>query len=257
MFVRFFPLGIFIVVGGCCDGRSHRCRLGRTPPAELEKVQARQRFRPSNTTLLWQQICSWRWRTTAQTASRKLYLAPQVRWSQRTRKCIYFPRKKWAEPGPFRPTSFRYLGKTFGILVCFDGVYPYVSRDFSELDALKAHRVDTIVWSVGSMIPISVFGKSIAKSYNFSVIISEDSSLLTGSDSAGILSNTGVPYKTQKDFPLTPPSDYTGKGLHIRLASYWLAQHFILVFVKSATLENIFFKMQHTYVDIYLLLSPG
>ena len=136
-------------------------------------------------------------------------------------KMHLFPtEKKWAEPGPFRPTSFRYLGKTFGILVCFDGVYPYVSRDFSELDALKAHRVDTIVWSVGSMIPISVFGKSIAKSYNFSVIISEDSSLLTGSDSAGILSNTGAPYKTQNDFPLIPPSDYTGKGLHIRLASY-------------------------------------
>ena len=107
------------------------------------------------------------------------------------------------------------------ILVCFDGVYPYVSKDFSELDALKAHGVDTIVWSVGSMVPISVFGKSMAKRYNFSVIISEDSSLVTGSDSAGILSNTGAPYETQNDFPLIPPSDYTGKGfVYIRLASY-------------------------------------
>ena len=136
-------------------------------------------------------------------------------------KMHLFPtEKKWAEPGPFRPTSFRYLDKTFGILVCFDGVYPYVSKDFSELDALKSDGVDTIVWSVGSMVPISVIGKSIAKRYNFSVIISEDSSLVTGSDSAGILSNTGVPYETQKDIPLIPPKDYTGRGLHVRLATY-------------------------------------
>ena len=39
-------------------------------------------------------------------------------------KCICFPRKKWAEPGPFRPTSFRYLGKTFGILGLFRRCLP-------------------------------------------------------------------------------------------------------------------------------------
>ncbi len=136
-------------------------------------------------------------------------------------KIHLFPtEKKWAEPGPFQPTSFKFLGKTFGILICFDGVYPFVSRDFSQLDALKADGVDTIIWSVGSMVPIAHIGKAIANKYNFSLIISEDSSFVTGSDSANILSNSGLPYQTQKDFQLIPPSDYTGKGLHIRLASY-------------------------------------
>ena len=136
-------------------------------------------------------------------------------------KIHLFPtEKKFAEPGPFLPTHFNLFGKIFGILVCYDGVYPYISNNFSELNALKENNVDTIIWSAGSMVPIVHLGKLTATKYNFTIIASEDSSFVTGTDSAMILSKDGVPYDTQKDIPILPPKDYTGKNLHIRVVEY-------------------------------------
>lgn len=136
-------------------------------------------------------------------------------------KIHLFPtEKKWASKGPFRPTSFDYMGRRWGLLVCYDGVYPFVHSDWSELDALKAEGVETIVWSVGSMVPIGMIGGKIARRYNVSMVISEDVSVVTGaSHSASILSTDGSPFRSQKDFALQPPTGYRNHGLHIRMAT--------------------------------------
>ena len=136
-------------------------------------------------------------------------------------KIHLFPtEKKWASKGPFRPTSFDYMGRRWGLLVCYDGVYPFVHNDWSELDALKAQGVETIVWSVGSMVPIATVGGKIAKRYNVSLVISEDVSAITGaSHSASILARDGSPFQSQKDVALPPPAGYKNHGLHIRTAT--------------------------------------
>ena len=114
--------------------------------------------------------------------------------------------------------TFDILGRRWGILICYEGVYPYLHDDWSQLAALKAAGADTFVWSVGAVVPIAHYGSWTAVKYNVSMVISSDESFVTGTNSAAIVGSDGkVP--AQQDVPLQPPKYYTKGGLHVRLAT--------------------------------------
>ena len=104
-------------------------------------------------------------------------------------------------------------------MVCNDGVYPYYTGDWSEHKALKAQGVDTILWSVGGMVPIAHLSSDTAKKYQWNVVASEDVSVVTGSESAAIVGADGATFASQRDFNLQPPANYTQHELKIRVAT--------------------------------------
>lgn len=125
----------------------------------------------------------------------------------------------WFSAGPFAPTSFDLVGHRFGILICYEGIWPlFPGNNWAQMDALKAQGADTFVWNVGAMVPIAHAGSITARRYNVSVLASADSSSMTGDDSGVALGPDGKPLSTQKDVAVPPPDSYTAKGLHIRLA---------------------------------------
>lgn len=127
--------------------------------------------------------------------------------------------ESFASDGPFTPTVFELNNRRYGILVCNDGVYPYYTGDFSEVDALKKMGADTIVWSVGSFVPIAHLSSLSAKKYKWNVIVSEDVSPVTGPDSATIIGSDGSPLASQRDVAFNGPVNCTTTGLHVRLAT--------------------------------------
>ena len=107
----------------------------------------------------------------------------------------------------------------WGILVCNDGVFPYYTGDWSELDALKKQGADSIVWSVGGMVPIAHLSSSIAKKYQWNVIASEDVTIATGDESAALVGADGATFPSQHDVSFESPTNYTKQNLKVRLAT--------------------------------------
>jgi len=69
----------------------------------------------------------------------------------------------YAQPGPFEPTTFEMFGVRFGILICYEGVYPFLFKDWSQPDALKAMGADVFLWSIGGMVPDAVRRHALAR----------------------------------------------------------------------------------------------
>ena len=109
-------------------------------------------------------------------------------------------------------------GRRWGILVCNDGVYPYYTGDWSQLDDLKAQGADAFIWSVGGMVPIGDLGSHTARKYGVDLIASEDKSDATGSNSGQILGKDGKKLSSQRDVAFRAPAHYTASDLHVRLA---------------------------------------
>jgi len=79
---------------------------------------------------------------------------------------------KFASPGHELTVTFEMFGRKFGILVCYDGLYPFVSGNYSQLNAYKKQGVDTIVWSGGGPDPFNIFGPPIAKGWDVDIVAS-------------------------------------------------------------------------------------
>lgn len=78
------------------------------------------------------------------------------------------------DPGPFKPTSFVLDGTRFGLIICYEGLYPSLTGDWSQMEGLKAEGASAFTWSVGGMLPLGVTGGHMAKKFNVSVIASEN-----------------------------------------------------------------------------------
>ena len=39
-------------------------------------------------------------------------------------------------PGPFKPTVFEMFGITWGIIICYEGFYPSITGDYSQMEGL-------------------------------------------------------------------------------------------------------------------------
>ena len=89
-----------------------------------------------------------------------------------------FPNEKaeHISPGPFAPTTFvaPRSGKRWGVIICYEGLYAQLHRDWSQLDALKAAGADGVLWSIGSWLPDKEVGRSIARHVGLPVLASED-----------------------------------------------------------------------------------
>lgn len=72
---------------------------------------------------------------------------------------------KYVTAGPFQPTSFELFGRRWGIIICYEGVYPFISRDFSQMDGLVNQTARSWIWSIGSTVPIQTSLNSYAKRY--------------------------------------------------------------------------------------------
>jgi len=85
------------------------------------------------------------------------------------------------QPGPYNPTSISYLDTRFGLAICYEGFYPYVTRDFSQFESLKAMNVTTLLWSVGGSAISSALdedAKWLSSRFEMNVFASEDSEIL-------------------------------------------------------------------------------
>lgn len=76
--------------------------------------------------------------------------------------------------GPFKPTTFTLGGHTFGLIICYEGIYPDLTGDWSQMLALKSKHADTFLWSVGGAIPLSIAGGHMSRKFNVSLVGSED-----------------------------------------------------------------------------------
>lgn len=101
------------------------------------------------------------------------------------------------QPGPFAPTVFDAPnGKKFGLLICYEGLWAELHRDYSQLLALKAQGADAVLWSIGGLLPDKTVGKSLAKHSGLTIIASEDraeAAAIRGSDASKMAANVSVP----------------------------------------------------------------
>ena len=82
---------------------------------------------------------------------------------------------KFATPGPFSPTSFELVGVTFGLVMCYEGVYPTLTGDWSQLDALKNQGAEVLLWSIGGEVPSLRYAEKIARRTGLVVAAAEQS----------------------------------------------------------------------------------
>jgi deaminated glutathione amidase len=92
-------------------------------------------------------------------------------------------------PGPFNPTIFKMKDYVFGLIICYEGVYPEITGDWSQMDALKAMGANTFAWSIGSAIPQPFASKILAEKYQVGVLASEDYTYATLLDLTGASHN--------------------------------------------------------------------
>eukprot|EP00656_Telonema_subtile_P058277 TRINITY_DN9828_c0_g1_i2.p1 TRINITY_DN9828_c0_g1~~TRINITY_DN9828_c0_g1_i2.p1 ORF type:complete len:162 (+),score=25.71 TRINITY_DN9828_c0_g1_i2:226-711(+) len=80
--------------------------------------------------------------------------------------------------GPFEPTVFQVeLGgetHTVGLIICYEGAYPAITGDWTQMEHLKAAGADAFLWQIGSAIPPTLACPVYAKKFNVSVVCSED-----------------------------------------------------------------------------------
>ena len=111
--------------------------------------------------------------------------------------------------GPFDPTVFDLLGHRFGIVVCYEGLYPFLTGDFSQMDKLVAMNASSFVWSVGGAMPMEVVGAALAKRWDIPWIASEDS----GAARSGLLlQGGGADLPGIARAPIKPVDGYIGNA---------------------------------------------
>jgi predicted amidohydrolase len=109
-------------------------------------------------------------------------------------KHVLFPtEKKVITPGPFNPTSFVLLGRRWGIVICYEGIYPSISGDWSQMDALAKQNATAFVWSVGDTAgTMKKNAEKIAEKYKVQVLASEGYDGLSKKGSAFVMGAEGA-----------------------------------------------------------------
>jgi len=116
---------------------------------------------------------------------------------------------RYAEPGPFAPTSIELLGLRWGLVICYEGVYPEMPwGDWKQLDALKAQGADALLWSIGSVVPEQASSGVLARKEGLAVAASEDKAASSFVDAGG----RAIPQA------MSPPLDVEGYKASARVA---------------------------------------
>ena len=114
--------------------------------------------------------------------------------------------------GPFEPTAFTLGGHTFGLIICYEGIYPDLTGDWSQMAALKTKRADTFLWSVGGATPLGIAGGHMARKFNVSLVGSEDRA------EGVVLGQDGESVGGVRDVHFAVPG-YTERRMSIRVAT--------------------------------------
>ena len=87
---------------------------------------------------------------------------------------LYMPKvfETFVEPGPFAPATFQLFGRTWGLMICYEGVYPSVTGDWAQMDSLVAQGATSFLWSVGGLFPVELYAASLANKYAVDVVCS-------------------------------------------------------------------------------------
>jgi hypothetical protein len=83
------------------------------------------------------------------------------------------------EPGPSKATTFELLGRRWGVLICYEAVYAFLSRDFSLMEDMVHQGATAFVWSIGGMVPPATVGKWLADRFHVTVVASETKSIFS------------------------------------------------------------------------------
>jgi len=98
-------------------------------------------------------------------------------------KHVLFPveEPKTFQPGPFDPTVFSLKNRTLGIVICYEGFYPFLTGHYEQIDSLvRDLHADALVWSVGGSLVSSALeldAYELSKKYKVPVFASEDSEI--------------------------------------------------------------------------------
>lgn len=99
-------------------------------------------------------------------------------------------------PGPYKPTTFEMFGWRWGILICYEGLQPFVPLigSFDQMDALVEQGATAFVWSVGGTLGcLEAIAARISSKYGVYVVSTEDYSPQgSGYDYAAITDSTGT-----------------------------------------------------------------
>jgi hypothetical protein len=115
-------------------------------------------------------------------------------------------------PGPYAPTVFKLRDNfVFGLIICFEGVWPLLSGDWSQMEDLESMGASHFAWSIGSDIPIPASSKLHSTKFGVGEIAAEDKWAGSVTDSSGsVVAST--------DIPLPAISGYSA-GAAVRLSS--------------------------------------
>ena len=88
-------------------------------------------------------------------------------------------------PGPFAPTVVELFGRRWGLAICYEGVYPSISGDYSQFETLQAQGATALLWSIGGMVPDYLFAKHLATKFGMATFASECGKPAVAVDSSG------------------------------------------------------------------------
>mmetsp|Transcript_101775 Transcript_101775/g.273678 ORF Transcript_101775/g.273678 Transcript_101775/m.273678 type:complete len:304 (-) Transcript_101775:326-1237(-) len=79
------------------------------------------------------------------------------------------------EAGSIKSTTFDLFGRRWGILVCYEGIYPYTLGfgDFSQMQGLVDEGATAFVWSIGGSVPPVHASRLLATKFQLPVVASE------------------------------------------------------------------------------------
>jgi predicted amidohydrolase len=117
-----------------------------------------------------------------------------------------------ATAGTNAPTSFDLLGRRWGIIICYEGVFPHVpGGNYDQMDSLKAQNATDWIWSIGGMVPINALAKGYAKKYGVDLAATQDASVAgEGRLICGGTAATDCPATDVALAPASLPSGYSG-----------------------------------------------
>ena len=86
---------------------------------------------------------------------------------------LFVTERVWFSPGPFAPTTVPIKGRTYGLVVCYEGVSPRLPwGDWAQLDALN-RTADAFLWSIGGVVDPERASAVIADRYGKPVVAAE------------------------------------------------------------------------------------
>lgn len=120
-----------------------------------------------------------------------------------------------AGTGPFDPTTFSWAGRTWGLVICYEGFYPTITGDYSQMIALQQQNASTVLWSVGSSAGLLVTeAKLLSKRFRFQMAGTEDAEAVVHLSSAALVGADGSMLPS-RDAPVGNVTGigYTGKAI--------------------------------------------